>query len=114
MDTIDKLIAARAEVERGWCKYYLTNHATGNVCAVGALYRAAGEDVSAPSGGGLKTVKALRRILQDALGPARLVTCFNDHPSTTKADVIALYDRAIAAEAVKVTADPAHTYTTAA
>jgi hypothetical protein len=108
MDTIDKLIAARAEVEKGWCRYHLVNG--GNVCAIGALYRAAGADFAMPSPDDLETVKALRRSLQAALGTGQLVPAFNDHPSTTKADVIQLFDRAIAAEAVKVTADPSHVH----
>jgi hypothetical protein len=114
-DVLDVLIAARAEVEKGWCKGHLVNDDTGDVCAMGAVYRAAGDDfVTAPVPDSvLAMADRTRRILEDALN-GRHVPFFNDASSTTKADVVALFDRAIAAEAVKVTADPAHTYTTAA
>lgn len=48
---------------------------------------------------GLKTVTPVDRALEDALprGFAR-VDLFNDAPHTTHADVMALFDRAIAAE----------------
>jgi hypothetical protein len=113
METLDVLIRARAEVDAGWCKKTAVDH-YGNVCALGAVETALGRP------------KTQRRnttiIMGDAFAALTLALCrgyssvpgFNDDPQTTKADVLALFDRAIAAEAVKVTADPAHTYTVAA
>jgi hypothetical protein len=112
METLDVLVAARAEVEAGWCKGWTVDH-RGNVCAFGAVETALGVS------------KARRRNVEIIMGnpsdalwtalPAGYATVprFNDDPHTTKADVLALFDRAINAEAVKVT-DPAHTYTIAA
>jgi sugar phosphate isomerase/epimerase len=114
METLDVLIAARAEVEAGWCKKVAVDH-HGNVCAVGAIDTALGvpKVTRTYAIGGVAT-RAARTALRDALPAVLNVPHFNDDPQTTKADVIALFDRAIAAEAVKVTADPAHTYTVAA
>jgi hypothetical protein len=112
-DVLDVLIAARAEVEKGWTQYTLSD-GTGNVCAVGAVYRAAGDHdlFGSPSLAVFNAAEAARDVLEGALAGWHLPS-FNDHPSTTKADVLALFDRAIAAEAVKVSPDPSHTYTTA-
>jgi sugar phosphate isomerase/epimerase len=85
----------------------------GNVCALGAIETARGvpklprRNTTIIMG---DAVDALERALPAGY---RSVPVFNDDPHTTKADVLALFDRAIAAEAVKVTADPAHTYTVA-
>jgi hypothetical protein len=102
-DVLDVLIAARAEVEKGWCRYDHEGDG-GNVCAQGALNRV----------GDYACIG--RDALIDALSPEHVhpkfrtisVMLFND--THTQADVLALFDRAIAAEAVKVTADPAHVY----
>jgi hypothetical protein len=107
-DVLDVLIAARAEVKKGWGRFsYEDTH--GAVCAQGALERV-GSYGRSPA----------REALIDALPPEWIhpkhrqisLMLFNDRH--TQADVLALFDRAIAAEAVKVTPDPAHTYTTAA
>jgi hypothetical protein len=101
MDTLDVLIAARAEVEKGWRKGGQEDK-DGNVCALGAVWRVSGVREDCPHTAPLYAV-------HDGS-----IAFWNDDPSTTKADVLALFDRAIAAEAVKVSPDPAHTYTTAA
>jgi hypothetical protein len=101
MDTLEVLIAARAEVEKGWCKYSLEDP-DGNVCAHGALERVGSYGRS-----------HAREALIDALPPEHVhprhrnisLMLFND--GHTQADVLALFDRAIAAEAVKVSPDPA-------
>jgi hypothetical protein len=114
-DVLSILVAARAEVDAGWCKNVAVDY-HGNVCAVGALETALGvEKVPRQHTMCCVTTREARAALRNAL-PARHVGIpwFNDDPHTTKADVLALFDRAIAAEAVKVTADPAHTYTVAA
>jgi hypothetical protein len=110
MTTLDVLIRARAEVEAGWCKGRSVD-SRGNVCAMGALETALG--VPKLQRRNTKSIPgiALRYALAREL-PAGYpnVPVFNDDPHTTKADVIELFTRAINAEAVKVTADPAHTY----
>jgi hypothetical protein len=106
-DVLDVLIAARAKVEKGWCRFSYVG-AGGAVCAQGAL------DLVGDYG------RYGRDALIGALPPEHLhprhrnisLMLFND--THTQADVLALFDRAIAAEAVKVSPDPAHTYTTAA
>jgi hypothetical protein len=110
MTTLDVLIAARAEVEKGWTQGRPCDE-HGNVCAMGALTRVLGEELRT-------TISAAPAAVYDsdacyaleAVCPDEWVQRFNDLPDTTQADVIALFDRAINAEAVKVTADPAHTF----
>jgi hypothetical protein len=101
MDTLEVLIAARAEVDRGWIKFF--GETPAGVCALGGLSRV----------GTWSTKSEPYKALLAAL-PAHhcAVSAFNDDFRTKKADVLALYDRAITAEAVKVTADTAHTFAT--
>jgi hypothetical protein len=110
MTTLDVLVAARAEIEKGWCRGAAVD-VHGNVCALGAI------DVAL--GGSRSSFKSLATRAWDRMDVLHALSGgaigeFNDRPDTTKADVLALFDRAIAAEAVKVTTDPAHTYTVAA
>jgi hypothetical protein len=104
MDTLEVLMKARAEVEKGWCKYH-SEDGHGNVCAMGGIRRVTG---SYHDGDGLVAVRALSGVVGDLIVPD-----YNDDPSTTKADVLALFDRAIAAEAVKASPDPAHVHAVA-
>jgi hypothetical protein len=74
-------------VERGWCKYKMVNEA-GALCLEGSL-RAG------------KCQFEVERELRDALPEYHrnlrwILPEYNDHPYTTLADVLALYDRAIA------------------
>jgi hypothetical protein len=109
MDTLDVLVKARVEVEREWWQggggCDPQDRVTGGVCAIHALLRVV-----------KNTTPALAALCRELPAPYASydVIGFNDAASTTKADVLALYDRAINAEAVKVTADPAHTFTVAA
>lgn len=94
--TVEQLRAARALVERGWCQGVLARNKNGKkcghrskhavcFCALGALYR-----------GGLEYWSD--RFLHDAaekLGAVNPV-CFNDAPGRTQAEVLALFDEAIA------------------
>jgi hypothetical protein len=115
METLDVLIRARAEVEKGWCQDVAVDSG-GNVCALGALETAVGvEKYARVYATRYDGIRGARGALTNALPADRppSVPLFNDTPETTKADVLALFDRAINAEAVKVTADPAHTYTVA-
>jgi hypothetical protein len=71
------LIAGRRRIETGWCQGAMRTR--DGVCAVGAV--SFNEDAL--------------RILQRALGRDG-VPSWNDTPTRTKHDVLALYDRAIA------------------
>jgi hypothetical protein len=110
-DVLEVLIAARAEVKKGWCKNNLISP-DGGVCALGAILVAEGCPRMYPvprdwigTGAG----EAAHR-LADAVGETGLIAPFNNAPETTKADVLAAFDRAIAAEAVKVSPDPSHVH----
>jgi hypothetical protein len=111
MTTLDVLIAARAEVEKGWCKYTL-ERGTGEVCAIGALRRVKAKGEVLGSG----VVQALTEALPRPFRASVEIANFNDLSTTTKADVLALFDRAINAEAAKQVpvSDPAHVHTTVA
>lgn len=99
---LDVLRAGRERVARGWSQNYFARDAAGNGCpvnsrkakcwcAVGAVYAAATtHPVRTP---------ALERLREALPGASRTgeVEWFNDHPLTTQADVLALFDRAIAA-----------------
>lgn len=117
MNTLDVLIAARAEVEKGWCKKDLED-SVGNVCVVGAIERVTcggrGKRNFAPGWSTLRFTQLWDHMA--TFVPQSVVQAFNDDPSTTKADVLALFDRAINAEAAKVVpvSDPAHVHTQAA
>jgi hypothetical protein len=110
MTTLEILMKARAEVEKGWGRTAVDG--AGNVCALGAIDVALGGSRDEP-----KVAAKLyteRWDVVDALGgSATGIVHFNDDRSTTKADVLQLFDRAIAAEAVKASPDPSHTFTVA-
>jgi hypothetical protein len=107
MDTLEILIAARAEVEKGWCKHALEDDG-GNVCLLGALNRAEVGDAYGHGDAPGPYVALCNALPNQRLAPHE----FNNAPDTTQTDVLALFDRAIIAEAVKVTADTAHTFAT--
>jgi hypothetical protein len=102
------LIAARAEVE-GLDQVRGHGETPDGVCALGGLSRLRRRAASV-----LPVRAAIQGPPSHALpGHHEVVSAFNDDHRTTKADVLALYDRAIMiAEAVKVTADTAHTFAT--
>jgi hypothetical protein len=79
------LIDGRARVARGWCQGRLRDE-NGGSCAIGALYSGSLSDRS------LETFEAYC-LLNDCLGGQ--VSAYNDLPSTTQADILSLYDRAI-------------------
>jgi hypothetical protein len=117
-DVLDVLIAARAEVAKGWAKgadYAGWTSSEGGVCAMGGIYRSAKTDECRYADLYGAAASALAPHVPADFecayysGPA-MVGEFNDHPSTTKADVLALFDRAIAAEAVKTSPDTAHVH----
>lgn len=109
-DTLDILIRARAEVEKGWCRSDAVSH-EGNVCIRGAVgvamgYLSRAEPCILPDYG---YTPAERRL--QATENISGLAAFNDR--STKADVIALFDKTIAAEAVKASPDPAHVHAVA-
>lgn len=89
------LIEARGFVERGWCKKSYIN-TIGSVCAVGGLEASErkkyGRFICTPF-----FTKA-RQLLQQSI-PAHFAyqgtESYNDSLSTTKQDILDLYDRAI-------------------
>jgi hypothetical protein len=83
--TISALLQARALIDADWCQGF--GHG-GQVCAVEAIWRA----TEMSFGGRQEILGFLHRVL-----PARYysVMSFNDAKGTTKADILALYDRAI-------------------
>lgn len=104
MDTLDLLVCARGEIEKGWVNTW--GCTPGRVCAIGALILAGGLPDDVPLYF-IPGYSALERAHGDYMG------AWND-VQTSVAPVLALYDRAIAAEVVKVTADPAHVHAQAA
>jgi hypothetical protein len=79
--TISALLQGRAAVEANWCQGFGQGD---QVCAVEALWR------------GAKAVVFPVAFLQRALPfPWISVMGYNDAKETTKADILALYDRAI-------------------
>src|SRR4051812_34520788 len=97
MDKLDYLIAVRGEIANGWCKNALEDE-HGNVCLVGASGRVVAGSARLVGGSGFY------RDLSDAVyaRSGQRVPVFNNDPSTTKADVLALLDGLIIAEAVNV------------
>jgi hypothetical protein len=84
----DDLRAARAAIAAPglWCKNAYKDG--GRCCAIGAL-EVLGE----------AAFKRARQALRHALPEGFLsVVAYNDHPTTTHADILALFDRAIEAE----------------
>lgn len=111
MNTLEVLVAARAEIEKGWCKSMAIN-TRGDVCALGAIDAALGEDRKIPRTLARRAYERLD-VVEALSTSADHIIHFNDLPSTTKEDVLARFDRAIAAEAAKVTADSSHVYAVA-
>ena len=112
MTPYDAIAKARKEIERGWNQHALEDQ-YGNVCAKGALQRVC----VGWTGWGCANTMYLEAVdlLNDAIPetyPVRLVAAYNDDPSTTKADVLALFDRA--ANRLVPVGDPAHVYQIAA
>ena len=97
---IDALVRARGLVERGWCQGWFARDADGyevaavspqacRFCALGAIRHATNVFVEGDN--------CIRLVLRaggnEALGD---LFTWNDAPERTQADVLALYDRAIA------------------
>lgn len=78
------LIAARALIDtpEKWCKGYMRDDA-GRFCAVGAC---------AEIDGGIRTIMALHETRKTN---GWMLSAFNDAPTTTHADIMSLFQRAI-------------------
>lgn len=94
----DYLIAARTLIDtpEKWGKnfYYESD---GCLCIVGAVGKAMGLPAS---GGQLcgSLIRPLNEALPDTAPIRNHLPSYNDHPDTTHADIMALFDRAIAAQ----------------
>ena len=88
----ENLIAAKALIDtpEKWCKGAYEH--LGCYCALGALGMA---EKGSPTRYSLDGMRGLRVWVQL---PFTSVSAFNDDPTTTHADVMALFDRAIAAQ----------------
>jgi hypothetical protein len=89
------LIAARARIEAGWCKHICHDPHANAYCIAGALLI----QLIPPWLEETPEHKALRAAIPDGhpKNDYSDLARFNDHRTTTKADVLALIDRAIAA-----------------
>lgn len=91
MTVRENLIAAKARIDtpEKWAKgsgSYMPENVTDPVCVLGACHQSRSED---------EAVEFLRGHIPAIFN--RSFIRFNDHPVTTHADVMALFDRAIAA-----------------
>lgn len=84
IETANALRAAKARIDTPgkWCKHQGDN-GNGRCCAFGAAWS------SSPA------LRALREALPEG---NRSIAGYNDAPTTTHADIMALFDRAIAVE----------------
>lgn len=103
--TRDCLITARELLARGWCQRRYAVNAEGTFvssldpdavawCAIGAITRA-----SCASDAPLSMPPAVDIIRELIAAETMDIEHWNDAPGRTQADVLALFDRAIAAEA---------------
>jgi hypothetical protein len=100
MNTLDVLIAARAEVEKGWA--YGWNAEPGRVCAMGAIQVVTGN-------------LPMSTDAYYALSAATSYRSVGDQSDLGRKHALAMYDRAIAAEVAKAVpvSDAAHTFAVA-
>jgi len=98
MTTLEVLRGARAKIAQGWCQGASARDADGQLtgvtqpdaccwCAIGAVYAAAPLEPDS----GDAAFEYLARVT-----PGHLIGTWNDDPSRTQAEVLALFDRAIA------------------
>lgn len=97
MTTKEVLIKAKQLVEKGWTRNVLARNAAGEpvfsnspeacaFCVAGAIEHAQGDDPDA----GMEAFA----VMHDSLGNVS-ITDFNDAATTTHADILAAFDRAI-------------------
>ncbi len=96
--TLAVLRKARALVAKGWTRFHFARNKYGHpvnvygpaacrFCAAGSIVRVTRNDIAARD----CAIKVLSGVVAGGTAPA-----FNDHPGTTKADVLSAFDRAIA------------------
>lgn len=91
--TSEVLELAKLEIERGWCKFHLQDRA-GNVCAVGAVVKVLGRlDLNAD----YSAIFALNKTTKELGWEAHGLVGFNNHRDTRKEDVVAVFEKTIAA-----------------
>lgn len=96
-DVLRALIEGRARINAGWCKKAI-HRATPDgpqFCALGAVYCTDTGDMVRGDRGDRPAAVYLLRALDQKWGDD--IVHFNNHPATTHADVLSLFDRAIAA-----------------
>lgn len=107
----EALVEARALIARPWAWFKGAFYSVRSVktrggainvdcyCAVGALQRVTGTPLGGRCDQGTPVYRAAMNHLQSALlasgSSTSFVPAFNDHRSTTKKDILALFDRAI-------------------
>lgn len=94
-DNIRDLKKARERIARGWCQG-TTLDPSGNVCAMGGIIYAVTGNENLSGGDIISERRAddLARLLPGMAGAGTVIK-FNDATSTTKRDVLGLFDRAI-------------------
>lgn len=93
LETAETLEVARVSIECiGWGK---GNYCTpdGRVCAYGAVLAATGDGYDGAAAWSPSTMASLAAL--DAVSPRKHAASFNDRKSTKKAQVLALFDKAI-------------------
>lgn len=92
MKTSTHLRKARALVNKGWCKGDFERVVEGKKC-----YCLTGAIMAIDSMSTVETVKLISEFTVPYHGPEYVLTpiSFNDHPKTTKKDVLAVFDLAI-------------------
>lgn len=103
--TREVLEQAKQIVLRGWCQGSYTD-GQGNYCLKGAIGLAAGVLKDEDGHMGYKTLDlpelrldrdAYARVVEQLPEPFESIPTYNDWPETTKADVLVILDKAIAA-----------------
>jgi hypothetical protein len=94
-----ELQTARGRIERGWCQFSLQT-SLGEVCLLGALgYTQPGREPMTPAA--LAVARQIYPVHHKTPQPLMLAM-WNDDLSRTKAEVLAVFDQAIAAESLGV------------
>jgi len=92
---VQVLVRARELVEKGWIQGMAQNTLGNKVCAQWAIDKA-NHELGFPSGFGMVAQTILLNTIQSGYGkiyPA--IPVWNDQPGRTKAEVLAIYDKAI-------------------
>lgn len=104
MKPSEHLAAARDEIVKGWTKGTI-ERSNGSVCSVGAIARVAKQqqtetldDFIENCTTGEEAAESLRKKIREMTGKDFIgIEHYNDDPDTTQEDVLAAFDKAIAA-----------------